>query len=137
MFGIGMPEMILILAVALIVIGPKKLPDLAKSLGRALGEFRKATRELKDSIDIDDELQEARASFDTLKHDIDVAADETVSRDGPTPASTVEDVSADGQSGDGVSKETEDLSSEATSPDGEPENSSTEKTDPVGSTRDD
>ena len=39
MFGIGMPEMILILAVALIVIGPKKLPDLAKSLGRAIGEF--------------------------------------------------------------------------------------------------
>ena len=61
MFGIGMPEMILILAVALIVIGPKKLPDLAKSLGRALGEFKKATSELKDSIDIDDELQEARA----------------------------------------------------------------------------
>jgi sec-independent protein translocase protein TatB len=42
MFGIGMPEMILILAVALIVIGPKKLPDLAKSLGRAFGEFKKA-----------------------------------------------------------------------------------------------
>ena len=52
MFGIGMPEMILILAVALIVIGPKKLPDLAKSLGRALGEFKKgdqrAERQLSD-----------------------------------------------------------------------------------------
>jgi sec-independent protein translocase protein TatB len=43
MFGIGMPEMFLILAIALIVIGPKKLPDLAKSLGRAFGEFKKAT----------------------------------------------------------------------------------------------
>ena len=48
MFGIGMPEMILILANALIVIGPKKLPDLAKSLGRAMNEFKKATREIKD-----------------------------------------------------------------------------------------
>ncbi|GAH09726.1 unnamed protein product, partial [marine sediment metagenome] len=49
MFGIGMPEMLLILAVALIVIGPKKLPDLAKSLGRGLAEFRKATSEIKES----------------------------------------------------------------------------------------
>ena len=43
MFGIGMPEMLLILAIALIVIGPKKLPDLAKSLGRAFAEFKRAT----------------------------------------------------------------------------------------------
>lgn len=53
MFGIGMPEMILIAAIALIVIGPKKLPDLAKSLGRAFGEFRRATSELKSTIDLD------------------------------------------------------------------------------------
>jgi TatA/E family protein of Tat protein translocase len=52
MFGIGMPEMILILAIALIVIGPKKLPDLAKSLGRAMREFKRATSEFKESIEI-------------------------------------------------------------------------------------
>ncbi len=57
MFGIGMPEMILILAVALIVIGPKKLPDLAKSLGRALGEFKRATSDIKDSFDIDEDIK--------------------------------------------------------------------------------
>ena len=70
MFGIGMPEMILILAIALIVIGPKKLPDLAKSLGRAMNEFKKATREIKDSMDIDGDLQEVKKSFDDLNQDV-------------------------------------------------------------------
>ena len=63
MFGIGMPEMLLILAIALIVIGPKKLPDLAKSLGRALREFKKATSELKESIELDSELKDVKKSF--------------------------------------------------------------------------
>ena len=54
MFGIGMPELILILAIALIVIGPKKLPDLAKSLGRAMREFKKATNAFKESMEIDE-----------------------------------------------------------------------------------
>jgi sec-independent protein translocase protein TatB len=70
MFGIGMPEMILILAIALIVIGPKKLPDLAKSLGRAMNEFKKATREIKDSIDIDGDLKDVKQSLDDLNQDV-------------------------------------------------------------------
>lgn len=70
MFGIGMPEMLLILAVALIVIGPKKLPDLAKSLGRAMGEFKKATNELKDSLQIDDELKSVKSSFNDLNREL-------------------------------------------------------------------
>lgn len=70
MFGIGMPEMILILAIALIVIGPKKLPDLAKSLGRAMNEFKKATREIKESIDIEGDLKDVKQSFDDLDKDV-------------------------------------------------------------------
>jgi len=66
MFGIGMPEMILILAVALIVIGPKKLPDLAKSLGKAMGEFKKATSDLKESMQIDTELKEVKTAFNDI-----------------------------------------------------------------------
>jgi TatA/E family protein of Tat protein translocase len=50
MFGIGMPELLLILALALIVLGPKKLPELARALGKGMAEFRKATDELKDEF---------------------------------------------------------------------------------------
>jgi len=50
MFGIGMPELLLILALALIVLGPKKLPELAKALGKGLAEFRRATDEIKDEF---------------------------------------------------------------------------------------
>ena len=64
MFGIGMPEMLLILAVALIVIGPKKLPDLAKSLGKALGEFKKAASDLKDSLQIETEINALKSALD-------------------------------------------------------------------------
>jgi sec-independent protein translocase protein TatB len=75
MFGIGMPEMILILAIALIVIGPKKLPDLAKSLGRAMREFKKATNEFKETMHIDSELSEVKNAFNGISDDVKEAVD--------------------------------------------------------------
>lgn len=53
MFGIGMPELIIILIVALIIFGPKRLPEMGKSLGRAIKEFRKTSQELKEEINLD------------------------------------------------------------------------------------
>ena len=48
MFGIGMPELLLLFVLALLVFGPKKLPEIGKQLGRALGELRRASEELKE-----------------------------------------------------------------------------------------
>ena len=56
MFGsIGMPELLVIFLIALIVIGPKKLPEIGKAIGRGIAEFRKATEEIKQTIEEVDE----------------------------------------------------------------------------------
>jgi Tat protein translocase TatB subunit len=59
MFGIGFPELLLIAVLALVVIGPKRLPDLARALGRGFAEFRRATDELKQSFE--EESRNARS----------------------------------------------------------------------------
>jgi len=60
MFGIGLPELILIMAVALIVVGPEKLPGLARSLAKGIVELKKATNTLKESLQDDDESSLAK-----------------------------------------------------------------------------
>ena len=50
MFGLGIPELIVIFVIALVVFGPKKLPDLGKSIGRAMAEFKKAQQEFQESV---------------------------------------------------------------------------------------
>ena len=70
MFGIGMPELLLLLAIALIVVGPKKLPELAKALGRGIAEFKKATNELKESLDTNTDFSELKQSFDDIQETV-------------------------------------------------------------------
>jgi TatA/E family protein of Tat protein translocase len=61
MFGsLGLPELLMIFVVALIVFGPRKLPEIGKTLGKALGEFKKASDELKNTIEREVHVEELR-----------------------------------------------------------------------------
>ena len=65
MFGIGMTELMVILVIGLVVLGPKRLPEMARSLGRAMGEFRRTTSELRQQLTepLDDiRIQQERSS---------------------------------------------------------------------------
>ena len=98
MFGLGMPEILLILAIALIVIGPKKLPELAKTLGRAMGEFKRSAQDFKDSLDVDTtltdvtpkvkaelkEVIEESTTDPTAKAEVETKPGETVEKTSPT-----------------------------------------------------
>ena len=77
MFGsIGMPELVIILVIALIIFGPRKLPELGRSLGRSIGEFKRASNELKSTLEEEIRVEETRERAATTS---------------PTPAPPVED----------------------------------------------
>ena len=83
-----MPELLLILALALIVLGPKKLPELARALGKGMAEFRRATDELKDELhQMEHEIDESTASA-THKDDPFVEKPDTTS---PSPLAASEE----------------------------------------------
>ena len=64
MFNIGLPELLIIVAIALIIFGPNKLPELAKAFGKAMREFKKATEEVKESFEAETkDLDELKTNF--------------------------------------------------------------------------
>ena len=60
--SVGIPEMIIILVIALIVFGPRKLPELGRSLGRSLNEFKRASNELKNTLEDEIRVEDQRST---------------------------------------------------------------------------
>jgi sec-independent protein translocase protein TatA len=85
MFGIGMPELIVIMVIALIVIGPQKLPDIARSLGKGLAEFKRASEDFRHNI-----TEEAKAPDDTEKLAREAAEKEKALKDAETAYASAE-----------------------------------------------
>ena len=103
MFGsLGVPELLLIFFVILVVFGPRKLPEIGRTLGKALGEFRKATDDLKNTIEREVRLEELKQVVPTM-----VTPFESISRSEPV---------ASGQVAESPSRQDEPASSSETRP---------------------
>ena len=77
MFGsIGMPELIIILVIALIIFGPRKLPELGKSLGRSLNEFKRASTDLQNTLEQEIKLEEQKDQKEQKAKDKDKESDD-------------------------------------------------------------
>ncbi len=86
MGSLGFPELLLIFIVALVVFGPRRLPEIGRTLGKALGEFKKATDDLKNTIEREVRVEEQKQ----LVSEIASPTHATVSRNEPVKVVEVE-----------------------------------------------
>jgi len=112
MFGpIGMPELIVIMVLALIIFGPRKLPELGRSLGRSLNEFKRASNELKHTLDEEIRIEEQKTVEErTVEQRMaeQRAAEQRVAEANAAPAAPDEEYAHDATSGspDGIPRRT-------------------------------
>jgi TatA/E family protein of Tat protein translocase len=87
MFGsLGFPELLLIFVVILIVFGPRRIPEIGRTLGKAMGEFRRATDDLKGSIEREVRLEELKNIAPPVSFESIASSFDSVSRNEPLPS---------------------------------------------------
>ena len=117
MFNIGFPELLIIVAIALIVFGPNKLPELARAFGKAMREFKKATEEVKESFEAETkDLEEIKQTLtdksllanlaEELSHEASAAEETSAYPEPSLPSETLAPAGASAQTeGENVEKE--------------------------------
>jgi Tat protein translocase TatB subunit len=99
MFGIGMQEILVLLVIALVVIGPKKLPEMAKALGKGYGEFRRAFEDMLSSINVDMKTEEEKERLREIQSRVEPPPESETPKDGASEPSSPQSIDEETEGG--------------------------------------